>query len=157
MKQYYDFKIEKIKDLSPEEIILRKKNLDLFYQIGFPNKKDEDWKFSDLNFILSKNFDIIANSDFIPKEKDINIIDTFDHNFILLFNGKLMSSNFSHEEKSKIFIESFDYKNQLNTDKKNSLYLLNNALATGGFLLEIAENYKLKKPFVIYNNFSNSL
>ena len=157
MKQYYDFKIEKIKDLSPEEIILRKKNLDLFYQIGFPNKKDEDWKFSDLNFILSKNFDIIANSDFIPKEKDINIIDTFDHNFILLFNGKLMSSNFSHEEKSKIFIESFDYKNQLNTDKKNSLYLLNNALATGGFLLEIAENYKLKKPLVIYNNFSNSL
>ena len=157
MKQYYDFKIEKIKDLSPEEIFLRKKNLDLFYQIGFPNKKDEDWKFSDLNFILSKNFDIIANSDFIPKEKDINIIDTFDHNFILLFNGKLMSSNFSHEEKSKIFIESFDYKNQLNTDKKNSLYLLNNALATGGFLLEIAENYKLKKPLVIYNNFSNSL
>ena len=47
MKQYYDFKIEKIKDLSPEEIDIRKKNLDLFYQIGFPNKKDEDWKFSD--------------------------------------------------------------------------------------------------------------
>ena len=55
MKQYYDFKIEKIRDLSSGEIDLRKKNLDFFYQTGFPNKKDEDWKFSDLNLILSKN------------------------------------------------------------------------------------------------------
>ena len=30
MKQYYDFKIEKIKDLSSEEINLRKKNLRSF-------------------------------------------------------------------------------------------------------------------------------
>ena len=52
MKLYYDFKIEKIKDLSPEEIHFRKKNLERFYQIGFPNKNDEDWKFSDLNSIL---------------------------------------------------------------------------------------------------------
>ena len=43
MKQNYDFKIDEIKDLSAEEISLRKKNLDLFYQSGFPNKKDEDW------------------------------------------------------------------------------------------------------------------
>ncbi len=157
MKQLYDFKIEKIKDLSPEEINLRKKNLDLFYQIGFPNKNDEDWKFSDLNFILSKNFNNIANRDFLPKNDDINIINEFDHNFISLLNGKLVSSSFSHEEKSKIFIGNFDYKNQVNINKKNSLYFLNNALATGGFLLEIAENYKLKKPLVIYNNFSSSL
>ena len=157
MKQLYDFKIEKIKDLSPEEINLRKKNLDLFYQIGFPNKNDEDWKFSDLNFILSKNFNNIANRDFLAKNDDINIINEFDHNFISLLNGKLISSSFSHEEKSKIFIGNFDYKNQVNINKKNSLYFLNNALATGGFLLEIAENYKLKKPLVIYNNFSSSL
>jgi Fe-S cluster assembly protein SufD len=29
-------------------------------------------------------------------------------------------------------------------------------LASGGFFLEISENYELKKPLVIYNNFSNS-
>ena len=74
MKQYYDFKIEKIKDLSSEEIHLRKKNLELFYQIGFPNKNDEDWKFSDLNSILSKNFNKITNNNFLPKEKNFKII-----------------------------------------------------------------------------------
>ena len=67
MRQNYDFKIDKIKDLTPEEISLRKKNLELFYRTGFPNKKDEDWKFSDLNTILSKNFNKIVNKDFLHR------------------------------------------------------------------------------------------
>ena len=157
MKQNYDFKIEKIKDLSPEELIVRKKNLDLFYQAGFPNKKDEDWKFSDLNLILSNNFSNIINNDFFPKVKEFEIIDEFEHNFISLFNGKLISKDFSYEEKNKILIDNFNYKNELSLESKNSLYFLNNALATGGFSLEISKNYKLKKPVVVYNNFSNSL
>ena len=157
MKQNYDFKIEKIKDLSPEELIVRKKNLDLFYQAGFPNKKDEDWKFSDLNLILSNNFSNIINNDFFPKVKELEIIDEFEHNFILLLNGKLISKDFSYEEKNKILINNFNYKDDLALDSKNSLYFLNNALATGGFSLEISKNYKLKKPLVVYNNFSNSL
>jgi Fe-S cluster assembly protein SufD len=157
MEQYYDFKIEKIKDLSSDEIDLRKKNLDLFYQTGFPNKKDEDWKFSDLNSILSKNFNNIVNNDFLPKEVNFKLIEQFEHNFIALCNGTLVSSDFSHEEKNKIFVEDFNRKKEKNLDKKNSLNFLNHALATGGFSLEISENYKLKKPLVIYNNFSNLL
>ena len=74
-----------------------------------------------------------------------------------MFNGKLISKDFSYEEKDKILIDNFNYKNDLAIDTKNSLYFLNNALATGGFSLEICKNYKLKKPLVIYNNFSNSL
>ena len=34
---------------------------------------------------------------------------------------------------------------------------MNNALATGGFSLEISKNYQLKKPLVIYNYFSKNL
>ena len=157
MKQNYDFKIDKIKDLTSEEISLRKKNLDLFYQTGFPNKKDEDWKFSDLNSILRNNFNKIVNNDFLPKETEFKIIDEFEHNFISLFNGKLVSKDFSYEEKNKILINNFNYKDNLALDSKNSLNFLNNALATGGFSLEISKNYKLKKPLVVYNNFSNSL
>ena len=71
MRQNYDFKIDNIKDLSPEEINLRKKNLDLFYQTGFPNKKDEDWKFSDLNSILSNNFNKISNNDFYQERQNL--------------------------------------------------------------------------------------
>ena len=74
MKQFYDFKVEKIKDLSPEDKNLREENLDLFYKNGFPNKKEEDWKFTDLNSILSKNFDNITNKDFLLDSKKLNLI-----------------------------------------------------------------------------------
>ena len=48
--------IDKIGTLTKEEKDFRLKNLDYFNDIGFPNKKIEDWKFSDLREIVSKNF-----------------------------------------------------------------------------------------------------
>ena len=157
MTQFYDFKIEKIKNLSLEEKNLRKKNLDLFYQNGFPNKKNEDWKFTDLSSILNNSFNNIANKDFSSDDKKLKLIDEFEHNYIFLVDGKLNSNSFDQEEKDKIFIKNYDYKNKKTSDKKNSLTLLNNALATGGFSLEISKNYRLKKPLVIYNYFSKNL
>ncbi len=157
MKQFYDFKVEKIKDLSPEDKNLREENLDLFYKNGFPNKKEEDWKFSDLNSILSKNFDNITNKDFLLDSKKLNLINEFKHNYINLLDGKLISSDFTHEDKNKISIIDFKYKNNLIIDKNNSLNLLNNALANGGFTLEISKNYKLNKPLIIYNYFSKDI
>jgi len=157
MKQFYDFKVEKIKDLSPEDKNLRKENLDLFYKNGFPNKKEEDWKFTDLNSILSKNFDNITNKDFLLDSKKLNLINEFKHNHIYLLDGKLISSDFTYEDKNKISIIDFKYKNNVTIDKINSLNLLNNALAKGGFTLEISKNYKLNKPLIIYNYFSKDI
>ena len=157
MKDFYDFKIDNIKNLSLEEKNLRKKDLDLFFQNGFPNKKNEDWKFTDLNTILEKNFNTIVNKNFISDEKKLKILDEFEHNFIFLVDGKLISKNFDYEDKNNIFIEDYNYKNEIISEKKNSLTLLNNALATGGFTLEVSKHYKFLKPLVIYNYFSKNL
>ena len=157
MQQFYDFKVEKIKNLSSEEKKLRKKNLELFYLNGFPSKKDEDWKFTDLNSILGQNFSNIVNTDLIPEERAYKPITEFEHNFIYLVNGKLISKSFNHEEKDKIFINNFDYKNEIILNRENTLNFLNNALAKDGFSLEVSKNYKFKKPLVIYNQLSNSL
>jgi Fe-S cluster assembly protein SufD len=157
MTQFYDFKIENIKNLSIEEKNLRKKNLDLFYQNGFPNKKNEDWKFTDLNSILGKNFNNIINKDFTSEDKKLKIIEKFEHNFIFLIDGKLISKSFDYEDKNNIFVNSYDYKKEIKLVEKSPLTLLNNALATGGFSLEVSKNYKFKKPLVIYNYFSKHL
>ena len=157
MTNFYDFKIEKIKNLSPEEINLRKKNLDLFFQNGFPNKKIEDWKFTDLNSILEKNFSNITNNDFILDDKKLKTIEKFEHNFIYLLDGKLISNSFDYEDENNISIKEYNHKNEIKFNKQNSLTLLNNALATGGFTLEVFKNYKFIKPLVIYNYFSKNL
>ena len=110
MSNFYDFKVENIKDLSLEEKNLRKKNLDLFFQNGFPNKKIEDWKFTDLNSILGKNFNNIANNNITSEEKNVKLIEEFEHNFIFLVDGKLVSNNFDLEDKNNIFINDYNYK-----------------------------------------------
>jgi Fe-S cluster assembly protein SufD len=157
MNQSYDFSIEKIKNLSLEEKILRKKNLDLFYESGFPNKKVEDWKFTDLNLILNKNFESISNDINYKLNKELVTIKNFEHNYIFLNNGAMISTNFEHEEKSKILIKDYNQLETKSVDPLNTLTLLNSALSSGGFSLEITKNYKLKKPLVVYNYFSEGL
>jgi len=157
MKQNYDFDIEKIKNLSQEEKVSRKKNLDLFYESGFPSKQVEDWKFTDLNLILNKNFDNISNEVNFESSKEFKAIENFEHNFIFLTNGKIISTNFDHEEKSKILIKDFNQEEVMNIDPNNALTLLNTALSSGGFSLEITKDYKLKKPLIVYNCFSQDL
>ena len=157
MKQSYDFNIKQIKNLSLEEKTSRQKNLDLFYKFGFPSKQVEDWKFTDLNLIFNKNFDSISNEVNFETNKELEIIKDFKHNYIFLNNGKIISTNFTYEEKNKISIKDFDQKGHINFESGNSLTLLNNALSSGGFSLEVTKNYKLKKPLVIYNYFSKNL
>ena len=48
--------INKIKLLNQKDKNFRLENLKLFNQQGFPTRNQEDWKFSDINQIFSKNF-----------------------------------------------------------------------------------------------------
>jgi len=157
MKQNYDFDIEKIKNLSQEEKVFRQKNLDLFYESGFPSKQVEDWKFTDLNLILNKNFESISNEVNNESSKKLEIIKNFKQNYIFLTNGKIISTNFDHEEKNKILIKDFNQEEVMNIDPSNTLALLNSALSFGGFSLEVTKDYKLKRPLIVYNCFSQDL
>jgi len=157
MKNFYDFKVDNIIGLSSDEKEFRNKELDLFYKHGFPNKREEAWKFTDLNTILSKNFTNITNDCISFKEKKFELIKEFDHNYLFVLDGKLVSSEFKFEDKNKVSIKEHDYKKQISVRNQNSLNLLNNALASGGYSLEISKNYKFRKPLVIYNHFSESI
>ena len=157
MKNFYDFKIDNIKGLSVHEKEFRNKELDLFSKNGFPNKREEAWKFTDLNTILSKNFANITNDHISLKEKKFELIKEFDHNYLIVLDGKIVSNEFKFEDKKKVTIKEYNYKKQISVSNQNSLNLLNNALATGGYFLEISKNYKFKKPLVVYNHFSESI
>ena len=93
--------IEKINFINQDDKEFRIKNLEFFNQNGFPSKRDEDWKFSDFREILSKNFKNISINNTYPDEKNFRLINDFDHNFILLINGRFIRSDFKFEEKKK--------------------------------------------------------
>ncbi len=157
MKNFYNFKVNNIEGLSAQEKEFRNRELDLFSKNGFPNRREEAWKFTDLNTILSKNFANMKNDYISLKEKKFELIKEFDHNYLFVLDGKLVSNEFKFEDKNKVLIKEYDYKKQISVSNQNSLNLLNNALATGGYYLEISKDYKFKKPLVVYNHFSESI
>ena len=130
--------------------------MELFLKTGLPNKKDENWKFSDLNLIVSKNFKQITNNDELKFDKKIKLIDDFDHNHIILVNGILKSYDIKYEEKGKLKVKNLKSPENIG-QPDNNLYYLNKALSLGGFYLEVETNYKCKKPIIIYNYFTSNL
>ena len=152
----------KIKDKSDKSHKLREANLSIFKKKGFPNKREEDWKFTDLEKVLSENFIELHNEQQDYKKPIVQDL-KFSHNSITLINGKLESFDFKSENlKDEKYLEI----NELNLDqhlnfanklKDNPMQNLNTALHEGGFYLNITSDYKFKHPIVIYNYFTGVL
>ena len=157
MEQLFNIDFKKINSSNDKEAADRKKNFELFLKGGLPNKKDENWKFSDLNFIISKNFKNITNNDEYKFDKKIEFINDFDHNKIILVNGSLKSCDLQFEISGKVKIESLKSLESSHQQLKNNLNNLNKALSIGGFNLEVQKDYKCKKPIIIYNYFTKNL
>ncbi len=150
--------IDKIKKISKEEKNFRIKNLEVFNSKGFPNKRNEDWKFSDLKEIINKDFKSLNVKNVKSKVKKINLINDFEHNYIFLVNGHLTSSDLKFEEKDKIKITSLDKSGDIKKESSdNSLVCLNHALSNEGYFLQVKKNYKFKKVLVVYNLFTKDL
>ena len=106
--------IDKIGNFTKEEKNFRIKNLNYFNDTGFPNKKYEDWKFSDLKTIISKNFSKLDPQLKKSKKQKIDFIKDFQHNYIVIVNGELTISDFRYEEKNKIILKSYVNENLSN-------------------------------------------
>ena len=147
-----DFEKTLKESLSRDELVAKGENLKNFLIDGFPSKRLENWKFSDLNQIINNNIgELNFYNSFIKKKSinNFNLIDKFDHNKIIFLNGKIEKIDFNYEDKDQILI-SDDYKAKINIDK-NSLLKLNNAFNNNNCLITIKSNYNLKKPLVIYH------
>ena len=147
-------KILKTSNFSNEEIQFKKNFLNNFIKRGFPNRKQEDWKFLDISQIIKKN---IGNLNFFndysqPNKIDSSIfVDGLEHNKIIFINGRIEKIDFNHEDQNKIEI-SDETKKDLSFDYKNSLIDLNSAFTDKVFKILIKKNYSLKKPLIIYHS-----
>ena len=139
-------------NFSEKEIITKEKYLNKFIQNGFPGKKNEDWKFLDLNQAIKSN---IENLDYfnenLPNEVDPKIyVDGLEHNKIVFINGRIEKIDFKYEESDKFEIkDQFDSENLLN--EVNSLVDLNSALTNKYYKFQVKKHYTVKKPVIIYS------
>ena len=156
IKSDFDKVVKKLK-LPKKNIDLRKKNLDKFINLGFPSRREEEWKFSDLNKIISSNIKDLKyfNKELFNKEKKSIIpkkvlsYKLFEHNKILITNGVIDIIDFKNEDLKKIDIINTAENQSSNT--KQSLTYLNSAFNTNYVKIVIKKNYSLNKPVIIYN------
>ena len=121
MEQLFNIDFKKISSFSEREALDRKKNFEIFLKTGLPNKKNENWKFSDFNSIINKNFKKITNNIDFKFEKKIELINDFEHNHIVLVNGILKSCDIKFEEREKIKIEKSNSTDFFNHNSSNNL------------------------------------
>ena len=143
-------------DFSSSQKNIKEKSFNRFIEQGFPNKRIEDWKFSDLNQIISANFE---NLDFskknIDKSIDVNFINEFEHNKIIFVDGNISKIDFSYEDKDR-----FSLKHDLELDEQlneNALLNLNTAFLSSYIKFTVRKGYQFQKPLILYNYLTSDL
>lgn len=152
---------------------LREKSIENFNKLGFPTVKNEEWKYTKVNFLFNNDFDICSNPVSSLPEK-LNIpdfyIDNFDGNRLVFINGffdskhsNIVSNNIKliitglREAYSQYpdLVEKFIAK--YTDEQKNPFTSLNLALATDGAFIYIPEGYECETPFhlLFINNSDN--
>ena len=152
-------KLNKSLNISKKDLEIKKKYLKKFIERGFPNRKQENWKFLDINQIIKKNIgDLSFFNDYsLPNKIDSSIfIDGLEHNKIIFINGRIEEIDFNYEDKNKVQI-SDEIENKVLFDNENSLIDLNNAFTNKTFKIIIKENYSLKKPLIIYHSTNRNI
>ena len=142
----------------------RKCSLQKFEEKGFPTKKDEEYKYTNLREITEKNYNFFPTEAHTISKEQIAELHLGEENFdwIVFINGKL------HKELSKISIEnvellSFNYA--LNDPKHKDVFdhyfnkiadqnlaftNLNTAYCKQGFFLKVPKNVVIEKPIHVF-------
>ena len=144
------------KNFSSSQKKIKEKSFNNFIKNGFPNKRLEDWKFSDLKQIITTNFEDI---NFSKKEEQSNIDKNFivdlEHNKIVFIDGIISKIDFSYEDEQQVVVEqNSDLEKELS---RNSLLNLNTAFVSNYTKILVKSGYQLKKPLILFNYFSNNL
>lgn len=143
---------------------VRNKAMKSFEEKGFPSKKQEAWKYTSLNALLSKDYCIFPKNETAIEFNDVkkfflNDIDTYKVVFIDgvyssflsqithdVIDVCLMSSALNKSKYSSI-IETY-FNKAANSD---SLSSLNTAFAKEGAYIRISKNKEAQKPIEIIN------
>ncbi len=140
---------------------LRKDAFDKFVKVGYPTKKHENWRFTDLSTLVKTEYQF-TNGEIGKIDKEIITNHSFENSFRIVFvNGSFDAELSTFDGIAKQFSvknmsESFsDLTNDYIENGTNPFILLNKAFATGGYVIEIDSNYIEDKPLHILNIISD--
>lgn len=142
---------------------LRKSAFDRFVLQGFPNQKVENWKYDNLSFLRTVQFEL-------PEESDQNLPDglidelDYDHldaDLIVILNGKFSEKYSNIIDKDHITISKItdatknefvnSYFGRIADFDNHAFADINTAFTTEALYIDIKDNYVAEKPIHIIN------
>lgn len=142
---------------------IRNKAIDYFAGIGFPTIKDEEWKYTRLNFLNEHSFNTALDKTEVDwfKNTDISpfLIPGLEKNVLVFINGffvRELSSFLSINDKVSVmsFAEALDNDSGIlnehfgkHVDFKNDAFTaVNTALANDGFVIHVPDGQVIEHP-----------
>lgn len=152
--------IEKLKSsLSGEKLTA----LEKFLNIGFPKKKDEEYKYTDLTEVTEKDYNFSPNeaNSLTPEQVEGLILDKENFDWVVFVNGKFSPqlSNISQGDVKPLPLElAFNeekwqpilgqYFNTI-AGGKSTFTALNSAFSNNGFFLFVPKNTEIERPIQV--------
>lgn len=152
-------------DLDSKVHEIRSEAIESFEKIGFPTKRDEEWKYTSLNSLLKNDYTMFPKSEATVELKDVKkyFLHEIESYKIVFIDGVYSSflSDTSHEVADVCILSSAlkqpKYKMVVDhyfgkvASKKDSLTSLNTAFSKEGAFIHIPKNVVLPKPVQILN------
>jgi Fe-S cluster assembly protein SufD len=152
-------------DKSSNLFSIRKKAFDSFVEQGFPTLKNEEWKYTNVNFLNRIDFDLSVNSsesDIPDSSIENHLLKGVDENLLVFINGKFSEKHsklVSKGEKIQVgclssALEAEDpaliehFNKYLNYDN-NPFAALNTAFAQDGAFIHLKQGVRLEEPLHI--------
>ena len=139
---------------------LRLNAFELFKKLGFPTKKDEDWRFTNFSKIQNGYFRLSRPSDLPNNFESPKLLNDNSYPMVII-NGHYQPHLSKIPNGISVFSGSDDFKSNphsyaIDSNKaysskmKNPFYLLNTSLMNSGLCFEIHENIQIEKPIEIF-------
>ncbi len=142
----------------------RKKAIIMLEKLGFPTTKHEEWKYTNLKNLLSKNYVVAEN--YIPKanfSKTLLQLENVNENVLVFVNGCFIKElSWLSVDDNKIIIENLSEAAQKHpatiekhfgkyaNDEENSMVAYNTAFAKQGVFIHVKANTVLNVPIFIH-------
>jgi Fe-S cluster assembly protein SufD len=132
-----------------------------FLKIGYPTKRHENWRFTNLTSLVKTDYQF-PNWELDKIDRNLISNYTFDNSHRIVFVNGIFDANLStinHISERIIIKNTYDIFSDLKQASANNdtdpFILLNRAFASGGYYIEIDSNYIEDKPLHILNIISN--
>ncbi len=148
---------------------LRKQAYNYFLENGFPTRKNEDWKYTNVAFANKLDFNINSGSDKISKNEIENLlIPNVTENLIVFVNGIFKDEFSIILDKEGIIISDIKTAIQKQSELVSKYYgkvidysghsfsALNLAFSDNGVFIQIEKNTEIKNPIHILNIIDSS-